>query len=169
MLFSKLVSLVNANVCCLHQIKERITVITVYVKTKTPPLTNKAVFRQGHVDPPCPTPRRWLLPDLFMPLPPSSTPWRQLVCQWASRQVWQSSSAGASSLCGRGKATEQQEMLCVISELPEGCQSGPLLRLPYCLPPFIFYSSVVVLVKATGFRLDSGRYVLLQRGPLMLC
>ncbi|TKS81378.1 hypothetical protein D9C73_015483 [Collichthys lucidus] len=35
------------------------------------------------------------------------------------------------------KASERQEAFCVISELPEGFQSGPLLCLPCCLPPFI--------------------------------
>lgn len=106
-----------------------------------------------------------LLFDLFLPLPPNSTPSWQRVGGRA-----QSSPAGASPLCNHGKAVELQETLCVTSEIPEGCHSVPLLRLLCCLPSCILQSSVVVLVNATGLRLDSRRLVLTQRGPPMpLC
>lgn len=73
----------------------------------------------------------------------------------------------AQALSAVVKATERQESLCVTSKLPEGFQSGPLLCLPRCLPPFIFQSWLVVPGNATGLRLASRRLELTQRASLM--
>lgn len=116
-----------------------------------------------------PMPGCLLFSDLFVALQPRSLLPGSSVSINSTRQVQQTSPAGASFLCGSEKASKQQEILCVISNLPKVFQSGPLLSPPCYLPPFVFQSRVVVVTNASGLRIDSRMYVFIQRNVMSCC
>lgn len=114
----------------------------------------------------CPTPRRWLLSDLFVPLPPSSLP--------------PDGSVSVDKHHGRSgsRAQRAQAFSVVVEKQPSG--ERPFVSFQNyqrvfkadrcCVYPVVYHSSqswVVVLGNATGLRLDSRRYVLTLRVSLM--
>lgn len=116
-----------------------------------------------------PMPGRSLFSDLFVALQPRSLLPGSGVSINSTRQVRQTSPAGASFLCGCEKASKQQDILCVTSNLPKVFQSGPLSSPPCYLPPFMFQSWVVVVTNASGLRIDSRIRVFIQSISVMSC
>lgn len=82
-----------------------------------------------------------LLSDLFMPPATQLDPLTTVsVNKHHGRSGSRAQQVQACSAVVQKQASERLETLCVILELPEGSQSGPLFCLPRCLPPFIFQS-----------------------------
>lgn len=112
---------------------------------------------------------RSLFSDLFVALQPRSLLPGSSVSINSTRQVRQTSPAGASFLWGCEKASKQLDIFCVTSNLPKVFQSG-LLSSPLCyLPPFMFQSWVIVITNASGLRIGSRTCVFILSISIMSC